>query len=621
MNDFTPLRFMKLATGPYPLQHLFPDGILTSEASTLFGSPDPSGLLIRCTEAVVGLTNLHGGCFSVVRQTAKEAKFLNESTNAMKSDFLIALTQLAAERHLPREQVLQAIEAALASAFKKDSLVAGQNISVKLNPNSTGEPVSVFALKTVVENVEEPHREITLEEARKIKQDAILDEEVAVEALPHQVSRIAAQTAKQVILQRLREVERELVFQEFVQRTDDIISGAVEQIEAGRVVVLDIGRVQAILPPEEQVPTERYRKGQRLKVFVLDVRRTSKGPEILVSRSHKHLLKRLFEIEVPEVFNGIVEIKAISREGGSRSKVAVVSRQDGIDPVGSCIGMRGNRIQSIVNELQGEKIDVVRWDKDLKVFLANALSPSEVVHVEIDEKAESALAVVPERQLSLAIGKEGQNARLAAKLTGLRLDIKSMSEWEAIKTQRHAEEEEATRAAARGEEVEAAIAVAEPEPEPVVLQTGLAQAEEVALAAEVAATELVEEAAPEQPVTEEEVLPDVQEITEAVAEVEATPALSPEEELALLAVEEEEEEEEEEAEVEELGEEVWNVPVLSTGGGQIRFAEDIMGDIRGKGRKDRKSKRGGGNEAGRWKKGSSQGRRTRVQSPSPSPSP
>jgi len=239
--------------------------------------------------------------------------------DAMKSDFLIALTQLAAERHLPREQVLQAIEAALASAFKKDGLAVGQNISVRLNPNSSGEPVSVFATKTVVEIVEDPQREIDLTEAQEKKQGAVLGEDVAVEALDLQFSRIAAQTAKQVVLQRLREIERDLVYQEFVQRTNDVISGVVEQIEPGRVVILEMGRAQAILPPEEQVPTERYKKGQRLKLFVLEVKRSSKGPDILVSRNDKNLLKRLFEIEVPEVFNGIVEIKAIARESGSRS--------------------------------------------------------------------------------------------------------------------------------------------------------------------------------------------------------------------------------------------------------------------------------------------------------------
>ena len=534
----------------------------------------------------------------------------------MKSDFMIALTQLAAERHLPREQVLQAVEAALGSAFKKDSLVVGQNISVKLNPNN-GE-VNVFATKTVVEEVEDPQREIMLGEAQKIKKDAVLGTDVAVEALPHQVSRIAAQTAKQVVLQRLREVERELIFQEFVQRTDDVISGVVDQLESGRVLVLDMGRAQAFLPPDEQVPTERYRRGQRLKVYVLDVKRTSKGPEILVSRSHKNLLKRLFEIEVPEVFNGIVEIKAIAREAGARSKVAVVSRQDGVDPVGSCIGMRGNRIQSIVNELQGEKIDVVRWDKDLKVFISNALSPSEVIHVDMDEKEQTALVVVPERQLSLAIGKEGQNARLGAKLTGFRLDIKSMSEWEAIKAQRQTLEEESKRISEELEEPDTvAVAVAEPEAEPIQTEAEPQVMEEVM-------AEALELVSVEQVLTDkEEAVKPPPEIADAlVVEEAATPKLSPEEELALLALEEEEEESEGEEEelLEEIGEEVWQVPVPVpvSEAGQIRFAEDIMGDFRGRGRKDKGGGRGSAYEGKKKKKGPSSSRRprTNVQQPS-----
>ena len=529
------------------------------------------------------------------------------ANNGMKSEFLTALTQLAAERHLPREQVLQAIEAALASAFKKDSLTIGQNISVKLNPNTIGEPVSVFALKTVVEEVEDPHREIALEEAQKLKSEAVLGEDLAVEPLPLQFSRIAAQTAKQVVLQRLREVERELVFQEYVQRTDDVVSGVVDQMEAGRVVILDLGRAQAVLPPEEQVPTERYRKGQRQKVYVLDVRRTAKGPEILVSRSHKNLLKRLFEIEVPEVFNGIIEIKAISREAGSRSKVAVASRQQGIDPVGSCIGMRGNRIQSIVNELQGEKIDVVRWDKDLKVFLANALSPSEVVHVELDEAQETALVVVPERQLSLAIGKEGQNARLAARLTGFHLDIKSMSEWETIRAQRQSDDEEARRASTRGE-----VSVAELEAEAPTLEV-----ETVAIEAEPSQVEVAEKIIAEALVEAETPVPEAPpEIKEPMAEEVPTQRLSPEEELALLALEDEAasegEEEEGEEIAEEVGEEVWNVPlpVLSSGAGQIRFAEDIMIESRGKGRRDNQGKRGAQKVGGRGRSGGYRGPRT-----------
>ena len=517
--------------------------------------------------------------------------------DAMKSELMIALTQVAAERHLPREQVLQAIEAALASAFKKDSLVSGQNISVQLNATS-GE-ISVFATKTVVEEVQDPQREIDLVEAQKVKKGALLGDDVAMDTLPHQVSRIGAQTAKQVVLQRLREVERELVYQEFVQRTDDITSGVVDQMEAGRVLILDLGRAQAILPPEEQVPTERYRRGQRLKLYVLDVRRTAKGPEILVSRTNKELLKRLFEIEVPEVFNGIVEIKAIAREAGSRSKVAVASRQDEVDPVGSCIGMRGNRIQSIVNELQGEKIDVVRWDKDPKVLISNALSPSEVIHVDLDLQDGTGVVVVPERQLSLAIGREGQNARLAAWLTGFRLDIKSMAEWEALKAER------ASRTT-----TEAAVAVAEPEAETVSAQAEVQVAEEV-IAAE-AVEPVLEVGAP---VVEDVVIQAEPESVEP-APVEAEPArLSPEEELALLALEEVEQsvEEEEEEETVEIGEAVWEVPVpaLLPGAGQIRFAEDIMEDFRGRGRRDRKSKRGTQDDRGKAKKAGPGGRPAR----------
>ena len=257
----------------------------------------------------------------------------------MKSDFMVALKQLAAERHLPMEQVLGAIEVALASAFKKDNPASGQNITVTLNPNS-GE-VSVYALKTVVDIVEDPEREITVADASKIKRGAEVGDEIAAaEPLPHNASRIAAQTAKQVVLQRLREAERELLFQEFAQHEGDIMSGIVETSDSGRAITLDLGRAQAVLPFDEQVSTERYRKGQRVKVFVLSVRSAPKGPEILVSRSHRNMLRRLFEIEVPEVYNGVVEIKAIAREAGFRSKVAVSANQPGIDPVGSCIGIR-----------------------------------------------------------------------------------------------------------------------------------------------------------------------------------------------------------------------------------------------------------------------------------------
>jgi N utilization substance protein A len=380
---------------------------------------------------------------------------------------------------------------------------------------------------------------------------------------------------------------------------------------------MDLGRAQAIMPPDEQVPTERYRKGQRVKVYVLDVRNSPKGPEILVSRSHKNLLKRLFEIEVPEVYNGVVEIKAIAREAGFRSKVAVYSSQEGIDPVGSCIGIRGNRIQSIVNELQGEKIDVVPWDKDPKVFIGKALSPSEVVHVALNPDDQTAIVVVPDRQLSLAIGREGQNARLAARLAGWRLDIKGLTEWEAIKEEQQKKLEEERRLAAEAkaqqaaqkattaeaiaeeavaepeielepaavaEAVEQAVEQAQPEPEPV-----LATAE----AETIAADEVDEDALLEALLREE-----AAEQEPAAEEAEAVTGLSVEE-LASFTLEDVEDEDYEEEEAEEGEVFQPEMPVLTPDAGKIRFAEDIVGDFRGGGRRDRKSRRGGGNRGAR----------------------
>ncbi len=499
---------------------------------------------------------------------------------ALKSDFLIALTQLAAERHLPKEEVLKAIEVALVSAFKKDSWGDGVNISVKLNPN-TGE-IKACTLKTVVEEVEDEKKEISLKDALAISKDAAVGMDLEIESLSHEASRIAAQTAKQVVLQRLREAEREMVYKEFAKRVDDIVSGVVGQVEAGRGIVVELDRAEAILPPEEQVQTERYRRGQRLKVYATEVTRSVRGPEIIVSRTHKNLLKRLFELEVPEVYNGIVEIRSIAREAGARSKVAVIALQDGVDPIGSCIGMRGNRIQNIVNELQGEKIDVVRWDRDLKRFISNALSPAEVVQVAAEESERSAVVVVPERQLSLAIGKEGQNARLAAKLTGWRLDIKSMAEWEAEKAQ------------IKIETAEAAIAVAEEEAAAeAVVDSVVEEAEAVAAAAEEAIQE--EEAVVATPVLEE-ALADIlaQEETPSEEEEEPEPVLSLEEELAALTLNETDEEE---LPFEEIGDEVWDIPQLTPDAGKIRFAEDILGEERGGGGR----RRGGGRRKKRAK--------------------
>ena len=512
----------------------------------------------------------------------------------MKSDFLIALTQLAAERHLPKEQVLQAIEVALASAFKKDNPANGQNISVKLNPN-TGD-VSVFALKTVVDEVEDGDREIAVLDAQKIRSAVALGEEVALpEPLPHNASRIAAQTAKQVVLQRLREAERELLYEEFVQHKEDIISGVIEHMEPGRTMSLDLGRAHAVMPPDEQVFTERYKKGQRIKVYVLDVRSSPKGPEILVSRSHKDMLKRLFEIEVPEVYNGVVEIKAISREAGQRSKVAVHSAQDGIDPVGSCIGVRGNRIQSIVNELQGEKIDVVSWDPDPKTFIARAISPSEVVHVELNPPDQTAMVVVPDRQLSLAIGKEGQNARLAARLAGWRLDIKGLTEWEEIKERRQKEQAEGAAAPVGVlTEVEVELAVEELPGAAVELPLE----ESVAVAEAEAVLEQVAEPAvkPDEDALLEALIREEEETVQPTSDVVETPVGLSVEDLADFTLDGVEEDYDDEEEPEEDGGfegALTEMPVLTPDAGKIRFAEDLVGEFRGPGRSGRRARRGG----------------------------
>jgi len=372
----------------------------------------------------------------------------------MKSDFLIAITQLSAEKNLPKEIVIEAIEAALVSAYRKDNFAISQNISVKINPTTGG--VKVWAEKAVVELPSDSRREISLDEARRIKPDTQIGEVIEVEATPRNAGRIAAQTAKQVILQRLHEAEHSAIFEEYTNKEGDVITGIVQRIEP-RQMFIDLGRTEAVLPAVEQVRNERYRVGQRLKVYLLEVVRSGKGPQLVVSRSHPNLLRRLFELEVPEVFNGVVEIKSIAREAGYRSKVAVAARQEGVDPVGCCVGLRGIRIQNIVSELNGEKIDVVMWDPGASVFITNALSPARVLDVELDDAEEVATVVVPDQQLSLAIGKEGQNVRLAAKLTGWRIDIKSASEAEAEKLAEAKLLAEAEEEVAVGEELPAEI--------------------------------------------------------------------------------------------------------------------------------------------------------------------
>jgi len=348
---------------------------------------------------------------------------VGEVKAGVKSEFSIAIKQLAAEKNLPPEVVYQAMEAALVSAYKKDSDIAG-NVAVRID-RETGDH-HVYLERAVVQEVTDAKIEIGLPEARRRKPDVMPGDVLLDEVHPSQAGRIAAQTAKQVVLQRLREAEREMVFEEFSNREGDIVSGVIQRAEAKHLVV-DLGKTEAIFPAAEQARNENYRVGQRLKLYLLEVHRSLRGPQLILSRTHKNLLRRLFELEVPEIYRGVVEIKSIAREAGFRSKVAVTARQEGVDPVGSCVGLRGIRIQNIVNELNGERIDVILWDPDPSRFVGNALSPAQVIQVRISEEDNTASVIVPDRQLSLAIGKEGQNARLAAKLTGWRIDIKPES--------------------------------------------------------------------------------------------------------------------------------------------------------------------------------------------------
>ena len=492
----------------------------------------------------------------------------------MKGEFLIAITQLAAERNLPREVVLGAVEAALVSAFKKDHL-AENELVVRISP-TTGE-LRVYVQKRVVEGeVEEPELEMSLEEARGLKEDVAVGEVVELEATPANAGRIAAQTAKQVVMQRLREAERELVYAEYAGKEGEIVSGVVQRLE-GRSVIVDLGRAEAVLPPQEQPAGERYRNGQRMKVYILEVGKTPKGPQVVVSRTHKELLRRLFELEVPEIYNGIVEIKSIAREPGYRSKVAVAALQERVDAVGSCVGLRGMRIQNIVNELHGEKIDVVEWVADTGGFIAKALGPAQVMKVLLDEGERIATAVVPERQLSLAIGREGQNARLAAKLTGWRIDIKSTTEAEAAQLGRPAP-------------VPSVAAPAQEKPVAVATEPAEAPAEPEG--------EAVPEAVPaEAPVEPEPVTAPVAEM-EAATEVEVEPAAKEEEPAA--------KEDEAPSLTEALArEETWKVPQPVGGGvsrSPIRFAEDIMeyrGGGRGRGRRGERGQQDDGGRKGR----------------------
>ncbi len=348
----------------------------------------------------------------------------------MKSEFLLALNEICESRSLSGDVVIEAIETALVSAFRRDVGVStAQNIAAKVDSESG--TATIFAEKEVVEVVQDERTEVVIQRARKSSDEPVaLGDTVMVDSTPRDFGRIAAQTAKQVILQRIREAEREQLYEDFSGREGEIINGTVQNVTP-QAVTIGLGRTEALLPRNQQVPGERYFHHDKVRAYVLEVRRASRGPQIIVSRSHRNMLRRMLELEIPEIYNGLVEIKSVAREAGQRSKVAVAALQDGVDPVGACVGMRGVRIQSVVRELNDEKIDVIEWNSNPRVFIAKALSPARVSQVYLHSETPSgrtATVIVADDQLSLAIGRVGQNARLAAKLTGWRIDIKSLTE-------------------------------------------------------------------------------------------------------------------------------------------------------------------------------------------------
>lgn len=343
----------------------------------------------------------------------------------MNKEFFDALEELSIEKGINKDYLLDAIENALVTAYKKN-FNSSENVKIVVDENNA--TIKVYSLKEVVEEVFDPAIEIDLESARKIDKKAKMEDIVEVEITPKDFGRISAQTAKQVIVQKIREAEREIVFSEYSDRQGEIVSGLVQKVDKN-VIIVDLGRLEGILTLNEQIPTEIYEVNDRIKAYVLEVQKSSRGvPQMLISRTHPGFVRRLLELEIPEIYEGLIEIKNIVREPGSRTKVAVYSTDPNIDPVGSCVGPRGTRIQNIINELKNEKIDIVEWSEDPVQYIASALSPATVLAVDLDEENMTSKVVVPDSQLSLAIGKDGQNARISAKLTGWKIDIKSESQ-------------------------------------------------------------------------------------------------------------------------------------------------------------------------------------------------
>ncbi|MBO6232871.1 MAG: transcription termination/antitermination protein NusA [Clostridia bacterium] len=352
-------------------------------------------------------------------------------------ELILSLEELEKERGIKKEILLEAIETALVTAYKRnfDSL---ENVKVEMD-RKTG-ATHVYSIKEVVKKANDDVMEISLKDAQKINKDLDIGDSVEIEIVPKDFGRIAAQTAKQVIIQKLREVERDIIFSEFNDRKGEIVSGLIQK--AGNVVIMDLGKLEGVMPLKEQIPTEKYKVNDKIKGYVLDVERGAKGaPQVIVSRSHPDFVRKLLEFEIPEIYEGVIEIKSVSRDPGYRSKVAVYSPDPNIDPVGSCVGQRGVRIQNVINELNGEKIDVIEWNEDPSIYISSALLPAKILAVDIKEEEKFAQVIVPDDQLSLAIGKSGQNARLAAKLTNWKIDIKSESQFREMLAASQNEEE------------------------------------------------------------------------------------------------------------------------------------------------------------------------------------
>ena len=362
----------------------------------------------------------------------------------MNEDIFEALRAIEKEKEIPLEVLLETVESALITAYKKNFAIAG-DVKVRVEFGKSG--FQVFCQKVVVDEVVNEHSEISVKEAAEVDPGVVVGDVVELEVTPEDFGRIAAQTAKQVVMQRIREAEREHVFEEFSEKIGEVVTGIVQRREQ-RHVFVSIGKVEALLPANEQVPTEPYRFNDRIKVYILEVRHTPKGPQVIVSRTHPSLIRRLFELEVPEIHDGIVTIKSVAREAGARSKMAVASSDEKVDPVGACVGHRGSRVQGVVSELYDEKIDIVRWHEDESRLIAEALSPAKVVSVTTDEETKSAFVIAPDNQLSLAIGKAGQNVRLAARLTGWRIDIRSEAQIARAALTGEATEEESEAKAA-----------------------------------------------------------------------------------------------------------------------------------------------------------------------------